>query len=140
MRLHGGSGKKGRRDRVIQPRTPLRGFINCHRRVICSRARAKGTWSIARSTTYLIAAFIRTIMSRSFNEAAARDWRLAWWNDRISTLSQPSLSLSSSLSSSFSFFKCTSRLYKKKNHIASSVSPFFIYFLNTPLISYISFS
>jgi len=67
---------RGREEiRAIQPRTPLRGFINCHRRVICplALALAKGTatWSIARST-YLIAAFIRTVMSRSFNEAAIR--------------------------------------------------------------------
>lgn len=48
------------------------GFINCHRRVICSAmpsegmGMGRGTWSIA--LAYLIAAFIRTVMSRSFNE------------------------------------------------------------------------
>lgn len=48
------------------------GFINCHRRVICSAMRAwrdgpaPRTWSIA--FAYLIAAFIKTVMSRSFNE------------------------------------------------------------------------
>lgn len=76
MRLHWGEGKR-KEDRAIQPRTPLRGFINCHRRVICplalTLAKGTGTWSIARST-YLIAAFIRTVMSRSFNEAAVRHY------------------------------------------------------------------
>lgn len=46
-------------------------FINCHRRVICSAMRARG-WAVELGSialAYLIAAFIRTVMSRSFNEA-----------------------------------------------------------------------
>jgi len=59
-----------RRSRAMQPRTPLRCLINCHRLVICPATRGRGR-SRSIALAYLIAAFIKTVMSRSFNEAAA---------------------------------------------------------------------
>lgn len=54
-----------------------RGFINCHRRVIWPLALARENLVDRARSTYLIAAFIRTVMSRSFNEAAVRRWDAA---------------------------------------------------------------
>lgn len=111
-----GEGEEGEEgeDRAIQPRTPLRGFINCHRRVICSPARARekdGNLVDRARSTYLIAAFIRTVMSRSFNEAAVRhcsEIAPRWFiveRPRISTLSPRST--------------CTLRLYEEKKYLFS---------------------